>query len=221
MSTPVNRIFLSLRRPRKTDSAHPARPRRSRGRAGKPARARRDAGRRPGGWTPPGGRHKAARGRPRLVHGRRVSDARRRRGWFYPSPGDGAAVGQGWAGLPIAARPRLVHGARPTARCAGRCRPPGQRRTVRQAGGELPRPSSAPAPAWVRQARWPAPLAADLGKRSAPAASAAGGVRGRRPWMEARKGRDPRSGARCVSTTARPGAARARPHAGVALLTRP
>ncbi|CAD0364275.1 hypothetical protein CFBP8129_47660 (plasmid) [Xanthomonas hortorum pv. gardneri] len=75
-----------------------------------------------GQHAPPGRPHHSLltrfcqhRGRPRVIHGQRASAARRRGGWLYPSPGVGGAVGHGWAGLPIAARPRLVLGVRPTA----------------------------------------------------------------------------------------------------------
>ncbi|MCE4281923.1 hypothetical protein LYZ96_22270, partial [Xanthomonas hortorum pv. vitians] len=44
----------------------------------------------------------------------------------YPQA-SGKLCGQGWAGLPIAGRPRLVHGARPKAGC--RAVPPAWRST--------------------------------------------------------------------------------------------
>ncbi|CEE17535.1 conserved hypothetical protein [Xanthomonas citri pv. citri] len=77
-----------------------------------PVGARRDAEQRPGGW-PPQGWPAQVRGRPRFVHGRRQRRRPGPSGVPLAPPGAGEAVGEGWADLPIAERPRLVHGARP------------------------------------------------------------------------------------------------------------
>ncbi|KHL58046.1 hypothetical protein XEUV354_21700 [Xanthomonas euvesicatoria] len=128
-----------------------------------------------------------SRGRPRLIHSQRaalpvaVGDSS-----TYPQA-SGKLCGQGWAGLPIAGRPRLVHGARPKAGCAGRFRPPGAARTVGK--------TRTTCPASLRLCRRAAvmhagqrQLAAEQGKRSAQAACGRRRERPVGPWMEARRG---------------------------------
>ncbi|QNM63814.1 hypothetical protein XHV734_p0049 (plasmid) [Xanthomonas hortorum pv. vitians] len=117
-------------------------------------------------------------GRPRLIHSQRaalpvaVGDSS-----TYPQA-SGKLCGQGWAGLPIAGRPRLVHGARPKAGCAGRFRPPGAARTVGKRWANCsPGVGAAGAGSWrshtLASASWP-PIRASGARRP----HAAGGVRG-------------------------------------------
>ncbi len=159
-----------------------------------PVGARRGAGRRPGGWSPPGGHHKAVAAVHASSTAGAAGDAPTRRGWFHPSPGAGEAVGEGWAGLPIPARPRLVHGARPT---ASLCRAVPSARSAAhggQAGGEMPPALVGAAGVGVGRSNTPASSSWPPIKGQAERAgrAAAGGVRDGSP-----KGRDPRSGARC------------------------
>lgn len=128
-----------------------------------------------------------SRGRPRLIHSQRaalpvaVGDSS-----TYPQA-SGKLCGQGWAGLPIAGRPRLVHGARPKAGCVGRFRPPGAARTVGKRWASCPASRRLCRRAAVMHAGQ-RQLATDRGKRSAQAARGRRRERPAGPWMEARRG---------------------------------
>ncbi len=149
-----------------------------------------------------------SRGRPRLIHSQRaalpvaVGDSS-----TYPQA-SGKLCGQGWAGLPIAGRPCLVHGARPKAGCVGRFRPPGAARTVGKRWANCsPGVGAAGAGSWrsrmLASGSWP-PIRASGARRP----HAAGGVRGPqgRGWKPEGARHAQRGSMR--STTARPGAKR-------------
>ncbi|AKJ75415.1 hypothetical protein XOCp0010 (plasmid) [Xanthomonas oryzae pv. oryzicola] len=76
-------------------------------------------------------------------------------------------MGEGWAALPIAGRPRLVHGARPKAGCDGRFRPPGAARTVGKRWATCSPGVGAAGAGTRRSTYWPAAAGRRSGKRSA------------------------------------------------------
>ncbi|SYZ57603.1 hypothetical protein CPBF367_38830 [Xanthomonas arboricola pv. juglandis] len=117
-----------------------------------------------------------SRGRPRLIHSQRaalpvaVGDSS-----TYPQA-SGKLCGQGWAGLPIAGRPRLVHGRGPRpAAPGGSARLAQHARWARGGRAAPPRAGSAGVrrSCTLASASWP-PIRASGARRP----RAAGGVRG-------------------------------------------